>query len=98
MKYRATLWSPEGAGPALARFARLGDIVVGGANEWQIALEIDTPEPALLPQATALIRTAGVKHFVQEAFDSLPVDVMGAVGAFVRGMTHIREDDQEVFR
>jgi len=95
MNYRATLWSPEEAGPALASLARLADVVVGGASEWKIALGIDTPEPELLPQATALIRTAGVqpveawvegKRFVQEAFDALPVDVVGAGDAFVGGM------------
>lgn len=96
MNYRSALWSREDAGPELASLAALADIVVGGETEWNIAFGNDLPSPALLPQATALIRTAGAKpveawaegkHFVQEVFAAQPVDVVGAGDAFLGGVT-----------
>jgi len=94
MNYRAALWSHKDARERLMTLAQKADIVFGGAEEWRVVFNTDEPSSALLPQASALIRTdgqgplqawVGDEVLLQPAFTTHPIDVVGAGDAFVGG-------------
>lgn len=95
LNYRAKLWSPQDAGPALARLAGLADIVIGGAEEWTLAWGTDDLDAIALAPESALVRTdgpnpvvarVGGKTLTQETRPTDVVDVVGAGDAFVGGV------------
>lgn len=95
LNYRAKLWEPEVAGPALAALARRADIVIGGSEEWTLAFGTDDLDAITLDAESALVRTDGQNPVVarvagatvtQETMTTQVVDVIGAGDAFVGGL------------
>lgn len=99
LNYRAKLWSPEDAGPALARLAGLAQIVIGGSQEWILACGTDDLDAIQFGDDSAFIRTDGPnrvmarvygKTLTQETMKAHAVDVVGAGDAFVGGLLSAR--------
>jgi len=95
LNYRSKLWPADVAGPVLATIAELADIVIGGAEEWQLAFGTDDLSEVKLPKGTSLVRTNGSHPVVARVggdmmtAQTLPatvVDVVGAGDAFVGGL------------
>jgi len=95
LNYRAKLWSPEAARPALAELAALADIVIGGSEEWTLVFGTDDLDAIALGSDSSLVRTDGEKPVVarvagktvtQETMATQVVDVVGAGDAFVGGL------------
>ncbi len=104
LNYRAKLWSPEDAGPALARLARLADIVIGGSEEWILACGTDDLDAIEFGAHSALVRTDGRnpiaarvegKTLIHETMRAQAVDVVGAGDAFVGGLLSARLADAD---
>ena len=99
LNYRAKLWSPEDAGPALAKLAGLADIVIGGAQEWMLACGTVDLDAIEFGSHAALIRTDGRNPVVarvegatltHETMKAHAGDVVGAGDAFVGGLLSAR--------